>query len=144
MNDNYFDNNKENNGYLSRCNSSTINGKIKLIDLIKRPEIDLKELLKYLKYESKNEIIEMVEIEIKYKGYIDKTKAEVEKMLKLESKQIPNDIDYDKVRNIATEAKQKLSKIRPLTIGQASRISGVNPSDINMLLVYLKKEYSNE
>ena len=144
LNDNYFDNNKENNDYLSRCNSSTINGKIKLIDLIKRPEIDLKELLKYLKYESKNEIIEMVEIEIKYKGYIDKTKAEVEKMLKLESKQIPNDIDYDKVRNIATEAKQKLSKIRPLTIGQASRISGVNPSDINMLLVYLKKEYSNE
>ena len=73
-----------------------------------------------------------------------KQKAEVEKMLNLESKQIPNDIDYDKVRNIATEAKQKLSKIRPLTIGQASRISGVNPSDINMLLVYLKKEYSNE
>ena len=59
-------------------------------------------------------------------------------------KQIPKDIDYDKVSNIATEARQKFSKIRPLTIGQASRISGVNPSDITMLLVYLKKEYNNE
>ena len=65
-------------------------------------------------------------------------------MLKLEEKQIPDDINYDKVSNIATEAKQKLSKIRPITIGQASRISGVNPSDITMLLVYLKKEYNND
>ena len=65
-------------------------------------------------------------------------------MLKLEEKQIPSDINYDKVSNIATEARQKLSKIRPLTIGQASRISGVNPSDITMLLVYLKKEYNND
>ena len=86
----------------------------------------------------------MVEIDIKYEGYINKTQNEVNKMLKLEEKQIPNDIDYNNVRNIATEAKQKLSKIRPLTIGQASRISGVNPSDITMLLVYLKKEYNNE
>ena len=69
---------------------------------------------------------------------------EVNKMLKLEEKQIPEDIYYNKVRNIATEARQKFSKIRPLTIGQASRISGVNPSDITMLLVYLKKEYNNE
>ena len=65
-------------------------------------------------------------------------------MLKLEEKQIPKDINYDNVRNIATEARQKLSKIRPLTIGQASRISGVNPADITMLLVYLKKEYNND
>ena len=65
-------------------------------------------------------------------------------MLRLEEKQIPEDIDYDKVRNIATEARQKFSQIRPLTIGQASRISGVNPSDITMLLVYLKKEYNND
>ena len=144
LNNNYLEYTKENNNYLKKHNSSQINGKIKLIDLIKRPEIELKELLDHLKYDEKLEIIEMVEIEIKYKGYIDKTNAEVEKMLKLEEKQIPNDIDYNKVRNIATEAKQKLSKIRPLTIGQASRISGVNPADINMLLVYLKKVYNNE
>ena len=86
----------------------------------------------------------MVEIMIKYDGYINKTNNEVLKMLKLEEKQIPSDIDYEKVRNIATEAKQKFSKIRPRTIGQASRISGVNPSDITMLLVYLKKEYNND
>ena len=94
--------------------------------------------------EEKDEIIDMVEINIKYEGYIKKTQNEVNKMLKLEEKQIPEDIDYEKVRNIATEARQKFSKIRPLTIGQASRISGVNPSDITMLLVYLKKEYNNE
>ena len=89
-------------------------------------------------------MVERVQTEIKYKGYIDKTINEVEKMLKLESKKIPNDIDYNKVSNIATEARQKLSKIRPLTIGQASRISGVNPADITMLLVYLKKEYNHD
>lgn len=65
-------------------------------------------------------------------------------MLNLEKKKIPNDIDYNKVRNIATEARQKLNEVRPLTIGQATRISGINPSDITMLLVYLKKEYPNE
>ena len=65
-------------------------------------------------------------------------------MLNLEKKKIPNDIDYNKVRNIATEARQILNEVRPLTIGQATRISGINPSDITMLLVYLKKEYPNE
>ena len=89
-------------------------------------------------------VIEIVQTEIKYKGYIDKTINEVEKMLKLETKKIPMDIDYSRVPNIATEARQKFDKIRPLTIGQASRISGVNPADITMLLVYLKKEYNHE
>ena len=133
-----------NNNYLKSKNSSLINGKIKLIELIKRPEIDLQDLLKYLNIKESKEIIDIVETNIKYEGYINKTKSEVNKMLKLEEKQIPEDIDYNKVKNIATEAKQKLSLIRPITIGQASRISGVNPSDITMLLVYLKKEYNNE
>ena len=69
---------------------------------------------------------------------------EKEKQDKLEEKKIPLDIDYNKVRNLASEARQKLSLVRPLTIAQASRISGVNPSDITMLLVYLKKEYNND
>ena len=144
LNNNYFDNTNDNNEYLKNRGSSTLSGRIKLIDLVKRPEIELIDLLDYLKYDYDKEIAEMVEINIKYEGYIKKTENEVKKMLKLEEKQIPKDIDYEKVRNIATEAKQKFSKIRPLTIGQASRISGVNPSDITMLLVYLKKEYNNE
>ena len=139
-----LDHNEENNNFLKEHNSSPLTGKIKLIDLVKRPEIELSELLKHIGYECDKEIIEMVETDIKYEGYINKTKNEVKKMLKLEEKQIPSDIDYSKVKNIATEARQKFEKIRPLTIGQASRISGVNPSDITMLLVYLKKEYNNE
>jgi len=144
LNTNYLDHNEENNNFLKEHNSSPLTGKIKLIDLVKRPEIELSELLKHIGYECDKEIIEMVETDIKYEGYINKTKNEVKKMLKLEEKQIPSDIDYNKVKNIATEARQKFEKIRPLTIGQASRISGVNPSDITMLLVYLKKEYNNE
>ncbi len=144
LKNNYLEVNKENNEFLDKFNSSKIVSKIKLIDLIKRPEISIFDLLDYLKYDYNHEIAEMVEINIKYEGYIKKTQNEVNKMLKLEEKQIPEDINYDKVRNIATEARQKLSKIRPLTIGQASRISGVNPADITMLLVYLKKEYNND
>ncbi len=132
------------NKFLEDSNSSPLYGKINLKNLLKRPEIDICKLLKYLNKDYDKKISEMVEIEIKYRGYIDKTNQEVEKMLKLENKKIPIDIDYNKVSNIATEAKQKLDKVRPLTIGQASRISGVNPSDITMLLVYLKKEYNNE
>ena len=144
LENNYFEFNNKNNEYLKNINSSLLSGKIKLRDLIKRPEVELKPLLEYLEKEYESEIIDMVEINIKYAGYIKKTESEVKKMLKLEEKQIPSDIDYNKVSNIATEARQKFSKIRPLTIGQASRISGVNPSDITMLLVYLKKEYNND
>ena len=129
---------------LSKINSSPIYGKISLKELIKRPEVEIFDLLDFVSKEYNKKIADMVQIEIKYEGYINKTKNEVEKMLKLESKEIPNDINYDRVPNIATEARQKLTKIRPLTIGQASRISGINPSDITMLLVYLKKEYNND
>ena len=135
---------KDNNEFLLKNKSVKLDNSIKIYELIKRPEIKLNRVLNYLNIKFNKEAIEQVEINIKYKGYIDKTNKEVEKMLNLEDKKIPNDIDYEKVRNIATEAKQKLSLIRPLTIGQASRISGVNPADISMLLIYLKKEYPNE
>ena len=79
----------------------------------------------------------------KYEGYITKTYKEIEKMLKLEQKEIPSDIDYDNIKNLASEARQKLKKVRPISIAQAARISGVNPSDISILAVYLKKEYNN-
>ena len=91
-----------------------------------------------------NQTKEELEIQIKYEGYIKKTYKEVEKMKKLEEKIIPQDIDYKKVKNLASEARQKLEKIRPISVGQAARISGVNPSDIAILSVYLKKEYGKD
>ena len=115
-----------------------------LIDLLKRPEIKINYFVEYFQNEYKKEILDIVETQIKYEGYISKTNKEVEKMLKLESKQIPEDIDYDKVKNIASEARQKLKLVRPKNIGQASRISGVNPADISILTVYLKKEYNGD
>lgn len=110
-------------------------------DLLKRPEITLEQLSYFLPIKEKKEIVEQVEIAIKYEGYINKTNRDIEKMLKLEQKLIPKDIDYDKIKNIASEAKQKLKQIQPSSIGQAARISGVNPSDISILAIYLKKEY---
>ena len=83
-----------------------------------------------------------MEIQIKYEGYISKVEREATKMLKNEEKQIPEDIDYSKIRNLASEARQKLESIRPTSIGQAMRISGVNPSDISILMVYLRKNYN--
>lgn len=132
------------NQYLSTLSSSPINANISCIDLLKRPEIRIENIEHILEETFDPYAKEEIEISIKYKGYIEKTEKEAEKMLSLEKKQIPEDIDYNKVKNIATEARQKLESIRPITIGQASRISGVNPADITMLLVYLKKEYPHE
>lgn len=134
----------ENNKYLESKSSAKIVGKTPALELLKRPELNIKDIEELLKEKYDSLISEQIEINTKYAGYIAKTEAEVEKMLNLEKKKIPENIDYSKVRNIATEARQKLDQVRPLTIGQATRISGVNPSDITMLLVYLKKEYPNE
>ena len=109
--------------------------------LLSRPEININFLEKFKEIPFKKEIKEQIEIHLKYKGYIEKAYKEAEKMLKLEKKQIPEDIDYDKIKNIASEARQKLKEVRPTTIAQAIRISGVNPSDISILSIYLKKEY---
>jgi len=86
-----------------------------------------------------DEVRQQVEIESKYEGYIKKALREADKMLHLEKVKIPFDIDYEKVPNIASEARQKLGEICPMTLGQASRISGVNPADITILNIYLKK-----
>lgn len=115
--------------------------KTTLMNLLKRPEITFDFLTNLVSIPYSNDICEIVEIEIKYEGYIKKTEKEIEKMLKLEEKQIPQDIDYQKIKNLASEARQKLENVRPLTLAQASRISGVNPSDISILAIYLKKEY---
>ena len=132
------------NAKLEKMKLQKITSKVSLYELLERPEVTMKHIEKILNEKIDKKAGEQIEIEIKYKGYINKTKKEIEKMLKLENKKIPADINYENVRNIATEAKQKLEKIRPITIGQATRISGVNPADISMLLVYLKKEYPNE
>ena len=115
---------------------------ITYINLLKRPEISIRFLNLIAKLEYDDDILEQVEINTKYEGYIKKSLKEAEKLQALESKQIPEDIDYNKITNLASEARQKLSKVRPNTIAQASRISGVNPADISVLSVYLKKEYS--
>ena len=85
------------------------------------------------------DIAKQVEIEVKYEGYINKAKREADRMLKMDSIKLPDDIDYLHVDNLALEARQKLNKIKPYTLGQASRISGINPSDIQVLAIYIKQ-----
>ena len=114
-------------------------------ELLRRPEINiefLKKLPSYVELNYSLDVFEQVEIELKYSGYIEKAYKEAEKLQKIEEKEIPDDISYDDIKNLASEAKQKLNKVRPKTIAQASRISGVNPSDISILAIYLKKEYN--
>ena len=113
-------------------------------DYLKNPTAKLEELNKVfnLNLNYSKEVLEEAEIQIKYEGYIKKVEREADKMLKNEEKQIPLDIDCDKVSNLASEARQKLKEVRPLNIAQAIRISGVNPADISILLVYLRKFYN--
>ncbi len=127
------------NNYLKENNISVIKDRISLYDLLKRPEVNLEILEKYLDKDYKNEVKEEVEINIKYEGYIKKQEKEAEKMLSYEKIKIPSDIDYMNIKNLANEAKEKLTKIKPTTIGQALRISGVNPADIAILMIYLRK-----
>ena len=115
-----------------------------LYSFIKRPEITINMLLeeKIIEKKYEDEVYNQAEILIKYEGYIKKEEKQVEKLLKMEEKQIPEDIDYDKIINLASEARQKLKNVMPKTLAQATRISGVNPADISILSIYLKKEYS--
>jgi len=118
------------------------NSSMSFYDLLKRPEITLFFLEKIIDIPFEKDIKEQVEIEVKYEGYIKKAYKEVKKLLKLEEKEIPFDINYDNILNLASEARSKLKAVRPKTIAQAARISGVNPVDISVLSVYLKKEYN--
>lgn len=135
---------KDMNEKLTYLNSMPIKDGITLYDLLKRTEITLEKLieLNIVTIEMPKEVLDEVEIQIKYEGYIKKVEREAEKMLKNESKQIPADIDYNKVKNLASEARQKLENVRPTSIGQAMRISGVNPADISILMIYLRKNYN--
>lgn len=128
------------NDYLLSVGSIELKDATSLYTLLKRPEISIDMLKPYVNLDYDTEVLEQVEINTKYEGYISKTIKEVNKMLHLEKKEIPETIDYDKIPNIASEARQKLKEVRPTTIGQALRISGVNPADISILMVYLRKE----
>ena len=110
-------------------------------DFLKRPEVQLKELMPLMNKDISLYIpgvIEQVEIQIKYEGYLKKQQREAQELEKMENFIIPENVDYDQVEHLAIEARQKLKQVQPRTIGQASRISGVNPSDLAVLMVYLK------
>ncbi|MFA7561293.1 MAG: tRNA uridine-5-carboxymethylaminomethyl(34) synthesis enzyme MnmG, partial [Candidatus Izemoplasmatales bacterium] len=134
---------KEITNYFNEKNLPAPKGKTSLAELLRRPEISYQdiEVLTGRTLDLDPEIKEQVEINIKYQGYIEKSIKEAKKLEKESNIKIPKDIDYNKVTNLALEARAKLNKIKPITISQASRISGVNPADIQMLLIYLR---SNE
>ena len=130
---------QEVNSLLESYDSAPLSTGIHMTDIIKRPEMDYEKLapLDLNRPELPYDVREQVNIQIKYEGYISRQLKQVEQFKKLEAKKIPPDIDYDEVMGLRLEATQKLKDVRPVSIGQASRISGVSPADVNMLLVYM-------
>lgn len=133
---------KELNGYLEECGTEPISSGIKLAQLIRRPQLSY-EGLNFIdsgRPELPEQVKEQVELQIKYEGYIKIQLEQVEAMRKLEKKALDPDTDYSQIKGLRLEAIEKLNKIKPLSVGQASRISGVNPADINVLLIYLEQQ----
>ncbi len=135
---------EEVNPILKAKKTAEVNQTDKIFKILSRPQIDLQDMMQLNKvtdYIASNnvdqEILEQAEIQVKYSGYIEKERNNADKLTRLEDVKIPEFFDYDKIKSMSTEAKQKLSKIRPITISQASRISGVSPSDISVLLIYM-------
>lgn len=116
-----------------------INTAESIYELVKRPQLELTMLAEHLPPSIDRQLYKQLEIEIKYEGYISKAKKEAGRMLKMEKMKLPAELDYRQVMNISLEAQEKLNKYKPLTLGQASRISGINPSDIQALAIYLKE-----
>ena len=137
---------KDVNEWLSSINSNPLQGGIQAFELLKRPEVSYVDLRKFVPEIQDIELdefaIEEVEIIAKYEGYIVKQIREAKNMAKLEEMKIPSDMDFLNMDGLALEARQKLDKIRPMTIGQASRISGVNPSDISVLIFNVRKTHN--
>lgn len=134
----------EANPILVEKESAPISQGDKMFKVFSRPQLDLEDMMKFEKvkaYAEENdldqEILEQAEIQVKYSGYIEKERNNADKLTRLEEVKIPENFDYNKIKSMSIEAKQKLSKIRPITISQASRISGVSPSDISVLLIYM-------
>ena len=139
----YLGTKKEVNEYLRKIGSNELTGGIQAFELLKRPNVKYIELAKFIptlqSITMDDDAIEEIEIQAKYEGYIVKQIREAQNMVKLEEMKIPQDIDFLHMDGLALEARQKMDKIRPLTIGQASRISGVNPSDISVLIFNVRK-----
>ena len=126
---------------MSETGATELKEPMKAANLLKRPEINYDQIIRISPSEEEfsQDVIEQIEISIKYEGYIEKSLQQVERMNKMEDKKIPENIDYDAITGIATEAKSMLNKVRPLSIAQASRMPGVNPADISILLVYIEQ-----
>ena len=126
--------------FLAEKNSTQLRDGFLFADLLKRPELDYDSLYPFAPLEEplSSDVTRQVEIQIKYDGYINKAYSKVEKLKRLEEKRIPENIDYDSINGIANEAKEKMKKIQPETIAQASRISGVNPADISVLMIHVQ------
>ena len=133
--------NKKTQEFLERHGSSLLKTGTNLADLMCRPEIEYEDLIELdeERKELPDDVIEQVKIYIKYEGYIERQKIQVAQFKKMEKKLIPDDIDYDDVKSLRLEARQKLKLFKPLSVGQASRISGVTPADVSVLLVYLEQ-----
>ncbi len=133
---------QEVNNLLEKYGSSVISTGVKLSDLLKRTELNYKDLEKIDKERPKLTVQEQeeVQIQVKYEGYINMQLASVEKAKKLENKTLSEDIQYEEIKGLRLEARQKLDKFKPISVGQASRISGVSPADISVLLIYLEQE----
>ncbi|MBQ6168712.1 MAG: tRNA uridine-5-carboxymethylaminomethyl(34) synthesis enzyme MnmG [Ruminococcus sp.] len=130
------------NNYLELCGTSSLTTGCKMSDLIRRPQLNYNDLAQFdpERPELPWEVSEQVELQIKYEGYIEKQLIQIEQMRKMESKKLPADLDYSQIYGLRLEATEKLNKIKPLSLGQASRISGVSPADISMLAVWLMHE----
>lgn len=140
----HFSPKSEINDLLEEKGSTRLKEGVTARAILQRPELVYEDLLPYIEHvDLTEEEMRRVTILIKYKGYIEKTLRQVEKVKNMEEKQIPADLDYDDVLNLSLEARQKLKKVRPVTIGQATRISGINPADISVLLIYLKTQYGD-
>ena len=136
------------NSYLRSIESNELVGGIQAFELLKRPNVSYLEIKKFIPELEDIELdefaIEEIEIIAKYEGYIVKQIREAKNMAKLEEMKIPSDFDYINMDGLALEARQKLDKVKPLTIGQASRISGVNPSDITVLIFNVRKAHNEQ
>lgn len=126
--------------YLESRSSTAIKSGIQVTELLRRPEISYKSLSEVCELpDLPRAVREQVEVAVKYEGYIKRQMQQVEQYKKLEGRKIPQDIDYNEIQGLRLEARQKLSQIRPDSIGQASRITGVSPADISVLLIYLEQ-----
>lgn len=132
------------NAYLNALGYDNLNEKISAYELLRRPQVTLSGLYPFTKIHLDELLEEKIEIALKYEGYIRKARKEAKRMLSMDTVKIPEDLDYDNVENLSLEAHQKLKAVKPRTIGQATRISGINPADISVLLIYLKSKKEQE